>query len=254
MMLSSVGRCNPLMQISSSTLAELPGKRNSGKTVSVTLHKVDIGSQKASSYLLIIEPEASQDGSRKKRPADESSGCDLKDLNALSGCYITAELTNSFFSNGDSQVFEVGDDKTYGGYRNKPLAPGYNYKLHQGVTIKLSDGESLHKFLEPVSFFLHAAYATIPECSSDTAENRTSYEEVDTTSIPTNKLQEYIKDEKFIRRQFQRFGHLPQPVMSVAELPTNKSKNRYRGTYPEVISQSNQPIYCNTRSNGGYCR
>jgi len=87
---------------------------------------------------LIIEPEASQDGSRKKRPADESSGCDLKDLNALSGCYITAELTNSFFSNGDSQVFEVGDDKTYGGYRNKPLAPGYNYKLHQGVTIKLS--------------------------------------------------------------------------------------------------------------------
>jgi len=59
-------------------------------------------------------------------------------LNTLSGCYITAELTNSFFSNGDSQVFEVGDGKTYGGYDNKPLAPGSNHKLHQGVTVKLS--------------------------------------------------------------------------------------------------------------------
>ncbi|KAF6024946.1 hypothetical protein EB796_016746 [Bugula neritina] len=39
-----------------------------------------------------------------------------------------------------------------------------------------------------------AVYATIPECSSDTAKNKTSYEEVDMTSIPTNKLQDYIKE------------------------------------------------------------
>jgi len=68
-------------------------------------------------------------------------------VTALSGCYITAELTNSFFSNGDSQVFEIGDGETYGGYRNKPLTPGYNYKLHQGVTVKLSVGHWLKSHL-----------------------------------------------------------------------------------------------------------
>jgi len=58
-------------------------------------------------------------------------------VTALSGCYITAELTNSFFSNGDSQVFEIGDGETYGGYRNK----------HQGVTVKLSVGHWLKSHL-----------------------------------------------------------------------------------------------------------
>jgi len=36
--------------VSSSTPAELPGRRISGETVSVTLHKVDIGSKEARYY------------------------------------------------------------------------------------------------------------------------------------------------------------------------------------------------------------
>jgi len=75
--------------------------------------------------------------------------------------------------------------------------------LYEIFEVLINSKNYLKLKINKMFFLSDAAYATIPECSTDTAKNKTSYDEVELTSIPIIKLQEYIKDDKFIRKQFQ---------------------------------------------------
>jgi hypothetical protein len=55
-------------------------------------------------------------------------------------CYIAAELPTRDFSSG--QPFQVGDNKTYGGYYNAPLVKGLEYEMWLGLKIQV-DGETV---------------------------------------------------------------------------------------------------------------
>jgi hypothetical protein len=47
-------------------------------------------------------------------------------------CYITADLSPSYFTEDDYDFF-IGDGKVYGGYQNAPVTGGESYHLFVGV-------------------------------------------------------------------------------------------------------------------------
>ena len=102
---------------------------------------MDILILRVTRYQLVVDTVggSSFDDRRKRQTAS--------DVGKLTGCsgdvnnddvYITAEL----LSNHVSQRFTVGDDQTYGRYRNCPLHRGRQYDIYYVAVIESEGGVS----------------------------------------------------------------------------------------------------------------
>ena len=92
-------------------------------------------------YQLVVDTVGGRsfDDRRKRQTAggvSKLTGCS-GDVNN-DDVYITAEL----LSNHVSQRFTVGDDQTYGRYRNCPLYKGRQYDIYYGSVIVSKSGVS----------------------------------------------------------------------------------------------------------------
>ena len=102
---------------------------------------MDVLILRVTSYQVVMDivGGSSFDDRRKRQTASgvgKLAGCS-GDVNN-DDVYITAEL----LSNHVSQRFTVGDDQTYGRYRNCPLHRGRQYDIYYGSVIESKGGVS----------------------------------------------------------------------------------------------------------------